>query len=135
MDAEEVGDLRDRVPLADSLQGEVPSAFGILASIDDVILLWLLGTCIFRGRWRRLKHDPLLLWAAILVVTWASVYGIASYQNLGTAVRFKLQIEPILLLLLVQLARRTQAVVAGHDHKASSSSRAVTSRSFESFNR
>ena len=87
------------------LPGEILSAFGILASVEDVILLWLLGTCIFRGRWRRLKNDPLLLWAALLVVTWATIYGIASYQNLGTAVRFKLQIEPILLLLLVRLAQ------------------------------
>ena len=114
--------------------GEVLSVFGILASVEDVIMLWLLGTCIFRGRWRRLKKDPLLLWAALLVVTWASIYGIASYQNLGTAVRFKLQIEPILLLLLVQLARRTPAVMPGHDPKVRSSPTATALRPLESFN-
>ena len=110
------------------LPGEVPSVFGILASVENLILLWLLGTCIFRGRWRRLKNDPLLLWAALLVVTWASIYGIASYQNLGTAVRFKLQIEPILLLLLVQLARRTPAFVPAHARKASLPSSAAALR-------
>ena len=115
------------------LPGEVPSVFGILASVENVILLWLLGTVIVRGRWRRLKRDPLLLWAALLVVTWASIYGIASYQNLGTAVRFKLQIEPILLLLLVQLARRVP--VAMPDGSASRSSRAQALRPHESLHR
>lgn len=114
------------------LPGEVPSVFGILASVEDVILLWLLGTCILTGRWRRLKKDPLLLWAALLVVTWASIYGIASYQNLGTAVRFKLQIEPILLLLLVQLARRNPVIVPGAARKMS---RVTASRPLESFDR
>ncbi len=88
------------------LPGEVGSAFGLLASVENVILLWLLGVIIVRSRWRRITKDPLLLWATLLVLTWSSIYGIASYQNLGSAVRFKLQIEPILLLLLIRLAQR-----------------------------
>lgn len=88
------------------LPGEIGSAFGFLASLENMYLLWLLGVIIVRSRWHRVFKDPLLLWAALLVLTWSSVYGIASYQNLGTAVRFKLQIEPILLLLLVRLAQR-----------------------------
>ena len=30
---------------------------------------------------------------------WGAVYGFASYQNLGTAFRFRVQVVPILLLL------------------------------------
>ena len=88
------------------LPGEIGSVFGFLASLENMYLLWLLGVVIARSRWHRIFRDPLLLWATLLVLTWSSVYGIASYQNLGTAVRFKLQIEPILLLLLVRLAQR-----------------------------
>ncbi len=107
------------------LPGEIGSGFGFLASIENVCLLWLLGVVVVRARWRRLSRDPLLLWAALLVLTWSSVYGIASYQNLGTAVRFKLQIEPILLLLLARLAqRRPEPVPDGDWRKRRAPSRA-----------
>jgi hypothetical protein len=92
------------------LPGEIPSAFGILASVENVILLWLLGLGLFRKGFLQLAKDPLLQWAAVTVFVWSMVYGIISYQNLGTAVRFKLQIEPLLLLVLVQLARRRPTI-------------------------
>ena len=100
------------------LPGEIGSAFGFLASLENLYLLWLLCVVMAHSRWHRLFKDPLLFWAAMLVLTWSSVYGIASYQNLGTAVRFKLQIEPILLLLLQRLAqRRPEPVTEGSARK------------------
>jgi hypothetical protein len=44
-------------------------------------------------------QQPILLWAFMALVVWGAVYGFASYQNLGTAFRFRAQVTPILLLL------------------------------------
>jgi hypothetical protein len=50
-----------------------------------------------------------VLWAVLLVVIWASLYGPISYQNLGAAVRFRLQVLPVELLILLYLARPRRA--------------------------
>lgn len=86
------------------LPGEVLSPFGLLASIENVALLMLLWTAVKRTRWRELQ-EPMVIWAILLVLTWATVYGFLS-QNLGTVVRYKLQILPVLLGLLLYLSRR-----------------------------
>jgi hypothetical protein len=93
------------------LPGEILTPFGILASLENVVTLWWLAVAIVTGRWRRALRDPLLFWAALLVMTWAPIYGIVSYQNLGSAVRFRLQIEPVLVLLLFSLAQKNPALV------------------------
>jgi len=91
------------------LPGEVMNPFGILAGLENLFLLSLLLLAAIRARWADLK-DPVVLWAILLVLTWAAIYGFVSYQNLGTAVRFRLQVLPVLLLLLLHLSRRrTQA--------------------------
>lgn len=87
------------------LPGEVLNIFGLLAGIENLFLLVLFGLAIKRMDWKKLKH-PLVVWAIALVLIWATVYGFLSYQNLGTAVRFKLQILPVLLGLLLYLGRR-----------------------------
>ena len=93
------------------LPGEVMNSFGLLAGIENLFLLILLLLSLkhFRYNWRKFQH-PLVLWAVLLVSTWATVYGFVSPYNLGTASRYRLQILPILLLLLLYLAhtrRRT----------------------------
>lgn len=87
------------------LPGEVMNPFGLLAGMEDVALLLLAGAALARTRLRELR-EPLVLWALALVVVWAALYSFVSYQNLGTAVRFRLQILPVLLLLSLHLARR-----------------------------
>jgi len=86
------------------LPGEILNVFGLLASIENIVVLWLLFLAIKRTQLKELKH-PILLWAVILVLVWAAFYSIASYQNMGSAARFKLQILPVLLLLLIYLSR------------------------------
>jgi hypothetical protein len=88
------------------LPGEVMNSFGLLAGIENLFLLILLLLSLkhFRYNWRELQ-DPLVLWAVLLVLTWAAVYGFVSSYNLGTASRYRLQILPILLGLLIYLAR------------------------------
>jgi hypothetical protein len=87
------------------LPGEVMNAFGLLAGIENLFLLGLLGLSLMRARVRRLG-EPLVQWAILLVLTWGALYGFISYHNLGAAVRFKLQILPILVCLLLYLSRR-----------------------------
>lgn len=95
------------------LPGEVMNPFGLLAGLENVVLLVLLGFAILRTRPSAFQ-DPLVVWGVMLVMSWAGMYGFISYYNMGAAVRFKLQILPVLLLLLLYLARRrTVDLVAG----------------------
>ncbi|MDG4561604.1 MAG: hypothetical protein P9E88_09955 [Candidatus Competibacter sp.] len=86
------------------LPGEVLNPFGLLASAENAILIGMLLLIIFKGRWRQRISEPIVAWAIALVIVWAAMYGFVSYQNLGTAVRFKLQVMPILLLIIMYLA-------------------------------
>lgn len=83
---------------------DVPNIFGTLQSLDNLILLFLLCMAVIRTRLKELK-EPLVLWAIFLVLTWAAIYGNVIY-NLGTLVRYKLQILPVFLGLLLYLSRR-----------------------------
>ena len=87
------------------LPGEVPNAFGVMAGVENVALLLFAGVAALRARLRDFL-DPVVLWAVALLGAWGSLYAFLSYSNLGSAARFKLQILPVLLLLLLYLARR-----------------------------
>jgi len=86
------------------LPGEVPNPFGVMAGVENVALLLFAAFAALRARLRDFL-DPVVLWAVALLGAWASVYAFLSYSNLGSAARFKLQILPVLLLLLLYLAR------------------------------
>lgn len=82
---------------------EITNLFGTMAGLENGIILLLFVVGIFlRGfGWLR---QPVLLWAATVLLVWSAIYGFASYQNLGTAFRFRAQVVPILLLLGMYLA-------------------------------
>jgi len=76
----------------------VLNPFGLLASLENAYILVLFVVGLMRyglGCFRQ----PVLLWALITLLVWGSAYGFASYQNLGSAFRFRAQVAPILLLL------------------------------------
>jgi hypothetical protein len=85
------------------LPGEIANVFGMLAGLENLALL-VLAFCAVRRTRRHAFANPMVLWATALVVSWTFVYAFISYQNLGTAIRFKVQILPVLLLLLLHLA-------------------------------
>ncbi len=87
------------------LPGEVQNAFGWLAGIEDLALLWLVALAFMRTRWRELR-EPVVLWAVSLVLVWAVAYASISYLNLGMGHRYRLQIMPILLCVILYLSRR-----------------------------
>jgi uncharacterized membrane protein len=70
--------------------------FGKLASLKNSVVLIILLLVIKRMRWSELK-EPIVLWAILLMIIWATIYGFVSSQNLGTAVRYRLQTLPVLL--------------------------------------
>ena len=91
------------------LPWDVPNIFGFIQGLDNVVLLILLIISIKRTQWKELK-DPVLLWAIFLILTWALFYGMVTY-NLGTLARYKLQILPVILGLLLYFSRRRVKMV------------------------
>jgi len=83
---------------------EVPNMFGFVQGMENLFLLFLFVRAAWRTRFRDL-FEPLVVWASMLVLTWAVVYGTVAY-NLGTLARYKLQVLPVFLCLLLYLGRR-----------------------------
>lgn len=86
------------------LPGEIRNAFGLLAGAENLVLLVLFYRSFRRTRLAEMK-EPLVLFALALILTWASFYAFVSYLNLGAAVRFRLQIMPLLLSVLLYFGR------------------------------
>jgi len=86
------------------LPGDVMNAFGLLAGLENAVLVALLVVAIWRSRWRDLR-PPLILCGTVFVLVWSMFYSVISYINLGGAARFKLQVLPVLLALLLYFAR------------------------------
>ncbi len=82
------------------LPGEVMNPFGMLAGLENLLLLGLLWRAI-RAWTREVWRDELVVWFLSYVVVWGILYAFISPQNLGAAVRFKVQALPQLLFLLV----------------------------------
>jgi hypothetical protein len=91
------------------LPGDVPNLFGMLAGFENLVLLLLSAWALLRLRLRYFRNH-MFLWATVLLITWGLAYSVIAYKDLGTAVRFKLQVLPILLAvigyLILQPARR-----------------------------
>mgnify|MGYP006274103099 CR=1 FL=1 len=86
------------------LPGEVLNPFGMLAGLENAFLLGLIVYGVYRRGVGPVLRDPVLLWAILTLLAWSAIYGFVSYQNLGTAFRFRAQVAPIMLLLALYLA-------------------------------
>jgi hypothetical protein len=96
---------------------EAHNAFALLAGVESAGLLLLLAIGVVRFR-REALQDRMVRWALSFLVCWSALYSVLSYQNLGAAVRFRSQVLPILLLLLLHLAFRQEEPRGGpHDAK------------------
>jgi len=80
----------------------MPGLLG-LSGMEGLLLLYLFFRAMIQTQLRELK-DPILVWAIVLVFSWALLYGFA-IQNFGTGVRWKTQVLPIFLGLLLYLGR------------------------------
>jgi hypothetical protein len=78
--------------------------FGWLAGFENLGLLLLSIWALFRVRFVYFRN-PIFLWSVALLLTWGLAYTPVAYRDLGTAVRFKLQIIPVLLGLIGYMLR------------------------------
>lgn len=79
--------------------------------VKAVVTLGLMLVYEWNYNMSEFKH-PALLWAVLTIAVWAAVYGPIYYQNLGAASRFRLQVLPLLLLVLLYLSRDRKAAPA-----------------------
>lgn len=87
------------------LPGDVMNVFGTVVGLLNagILILTLMAVC--KTRLKALKSSR-FLWMVLLVLTWSAMYALPSSQNLGTAVRFRLQILPVLWpLILISVQR------------------------------
>ena len=78
---------------------DVKNLFSLVASIENTALLFLsVKYVVFRfAHIYRIKHVMFLL---VFIISWTIPYSIISSGNLGAAVRFKLQILPLILIII-----------------------------------
>ncbi|MBN21142.1 MAG: hypothetical protein CL678_07625 [Bdellovibrionaceae bacterium] len=80
------------------LPGEVRNAFGLIAGLENLFLLLFVLNSLYKNR-QNFRTNKSVQLCVFTVLLWSFLYGLVSYQNLGTAVRFKLQILPLLLMI------------------------------------
>ncbi|MGO9062628.1 MAG: hypothetical protein ACLQU2_35475 [Candidatus Binataceae bacterium] len=90
------------------LPGEVLNPFGMLAGLEDSVVLMLALRAAIRLRLSDLR-EPMISWALSFLLLWSTLYGFISSHNMGTAVRYRLQVMPLEILLLLYLGRRRSA--------------------------
>lgn len=90
---------------------DINNAFALLAAVENCFLLYITYLALRRLRLRDFKQ-PLNLSLIVYVFTWSLLYAIPSSMNLGTAVRYKLGLLPVLLLVLVRILQTEKLNVA-----------------------
>jgi hypothetical protein len=111
-----LGDVVRMAPLAvpnalfRPLPGEVMNPFGLMAGLEDLALLLLGIRATLRVTGAELAN-PVIQWGLALICVWAAVYGVFWFGNFGALVRFRLQILPVVILLLLYLGRANKIAV------------------------
>ena len=85
------------------LPSDVSGTLGFLSGLEGLLLLYLLFRAIRRTSVQELKN-PILIWAIATVLFWALIYGFA-INNFGTGIRWRTQIMPFFLGLLLYFGR------------------------------
>lgn len=83
---------------------EAHNLFALGAALDNTVLLVIFCYALSRSRLRELL-EPEPLWMTGFILMWAVMYGIGT-GNLGAISRFKIQVLPVLIVLLVFMARK-----------------------------
>lgn len=86
---------------------EAHNPFALAAALDNTVLLIIFFYACARSRIRELLQPELILMCTF-VVSWAVMYGIGT-GNLGAISRFKVQVLPVFIILLVYMARKRTA--------------------------
>jgi len=83
------------------LPGEVMNGFGLIAGLENVFLIYLMCRFVFFSHFKDWLRGGLGTWLSLLIFLWSALYAFISPQNLGSAVRFKLQILPVMLVMII----------------------------------
>ncbi len=81
---------------------DITNLFTALAAVENTVVLSLAFAALFRFRFSYLR-DPLILWPLLFTLMWTSIHGFIVLVNFGSGVRYKLQMWPFFLLLLICL--------------------------------
>lgn len=78
---------------------DIQNAFTLIAAIENMVLFYLFYKYILK-HWRTIYANQYLKFYILLILSWSLLYVIISPTNLGMAVRFKLQVLPMMLILI-----------------------------------
>mgnify|MGYP000639100901 CR=1 FL=1 len=78
---------------------DVTNVFTLLNAVENIILLYLVITYILL-RPLEIWNNKYLKALILFILTWSLIYVIISPTNLGIAVRFKLQVLPVILIII-----------------------------------
>jgi len=81
---------------------DITNPFTALAAVENTVVLVLAVVALCRVRLGYLR-DPLVLWPFLYTVLWTSFHGFIVMVNFGSGVRYKLQVWPFFLLMLLSL--------------------------------
>ena len=87
------------------LPWDVHNIFMALYALSDSVLLLLVISAARHWKFSSLR-DPVISWALTYLLCWASLYGFAGFGNLGMAVRERLEVMPIIVLLALLFGTR-----------------------------
>jgi hypothetical protein len=84
---------------------DITNPFTAIAALENtiVLLMAVIGLAHFRLRYLR---NPFFLWLVLFTLGWSVLYGYIVMANFGSGVRYKLQVWPFFLMLLICLTRR-----------------------------
>ena len=83
---------------------EAHNPFALAAAVDNTILLIMFLYALKRSRRAEILQPP-ILWMSAFVIVWSVMYGLGT-GNLGAISRFKIQVLPIFISLLLYLSRK-----------------------------
>lgn len=84
---------------------DINNPFTALAAVENTVVLFLAFVALFRFRLSYLR-DSLVLWPLLFTVMWTSIHGFIVLVNFGSGVRYKLQMWPFFLLLLICITHK-----------------------------
>lgn len=87
------------------LPWDIHNIFTAMSALSGSVLLFLVYRAVRNVRVRSLQ-DPVLTWALTYLGCWALLYGLVGYGNLGMAVRERLEVMPIIVLLALLFGTR-----------------------------
>lgn len=89
---------------------DIHNAFTAISALEGSALLILAISAVRHWNFRSLR-DPVVSWALTYLLCWAFLYGLGGFGNLGMADRQRLEVMPIIVLLVVLFGTRSGRII------------------------